>query len=172
MSSNSRWFLNTQHSSNFKAEHEISCCSLKLKSSFMQMTHSADLKCRPLVTRRTSYAFPPACRGHNAECPLGAPLQPPAIHKWIESESERERATKTARDASLHEYMNRLSCETEQTKELVWIPASNTKQRRAPHSKSGHLPLNLLRALYCLIIAVMVTAIGCSWLWKLKGLEQ
>ena len=29
----SRWFLDrvdTQHSFNFKAEHEISCCSLKL----------------------------------------------------------------------------------------------------------------------------------------------
>ena len=27
MSSNSRWFLDTQHSFSFKAEHENSCCS-------------------------------------------------------------------------------------------------------------------------------------------------
>ena len=35
-------------------------------SSFMQMRHSADLKCRKLVTWRTSYAWPPACMGHGA----------------------------------------------------------------------------------------------------------
>ena len=30
MSSNSRWFLDTQHWFSFKEEHENSCCSLKL----------------------------------------------------------------------------------------------------------------------------------------------
>ena len=70
-------------------------------------------------------------------------------------ESEQERATKNAKDAALHEYMNRLSCETEQTKELVGRPASTvyTKQRRAPHSKRGHLPLNLNTVLRALILS-------------------
>ena len=99
--------------------------------SFMQMRHSADLKCWQLVIWRTSYACPPACRGQAAGCLSGAARTAPSpyttqyehqIRKWIES--ERERATKNARDASLHEYMYRLSCETEQTKELVGRPAS------------------------------------------------
>ena len=42
----------------------------------------------------------------------------------IRKRKRTERATKNARDASLHEYMNRLSFETEQTKELVGRPAS------------------------------------------------
>ena len=42
-------------------------------SSFMQMRHSSDLKCWQLVTWRTSYACPPACRGHAAGAARTAP---------------------------------------------------------------------------------------------------
>ena len=122
-------------------------------SSFMQMRHSADLKCWQLVTWRTSYACPPACRGHAAGCPSGAARTAPkpctahSMNIRFESESsERQwkRATKNAWDASLHEYMNRLSCETEQTKELVWRPAPLLHKAKASASH-GHLPHNLLR---------------------------
>ena len=68
----------------------------------------------------------------------------PATHSMSIRFENESKANENER-RRMHEmphYMNRLSCETEQTKELVGRPAST--QRRAPHSKSGHLPLNLL----------------------------
>ena len=111
-------------------------------SSFMQMRYSADLKCWQLVTWRTGCRLPP---GAARTAPTPCTTHSMSIRFESESksnENERRRMHEMPHYTSTWiGCCHRLSCETEQTKVLVWRPASNTKQRRAPHSKSGHWPL-------------------------------
>ena len=165
------------------------CPKGNVVSSFMQMRHSADLKCWQLVTWPTSYACPPACRGHAAGCLSGAARTAPtlytthsmSIRKEIESKFESKFESKSKANENERRRMQEMphytstwiGCHVRPNKQRNWSGDQLLHKAKASTSfkKRSFVAQSIGRA-YCLINVVIVTTIGGSWLWKLEGLEQ